>query len=124
MWDTIEAIWDTIKAVFFFFAPVVDFIVETKVPEQLEKIQYQELFTNGWFLVPYLAWIIWNLYKRQINSLITILLLSGSWVFFGTPYMRNIMNQETIQLGSIIPLVGGACLVLGVIIYIYFFKSE
>ncbi|NTV13044.1 MAG: hypothetical protein HGA96_03785 [Desulfobulbaceae bacterium] len=124
MWDTVAAIWDTVKAFFLFFTPVVDFIVETKVPEQLENIQYKELFSNGWFLVPYLAWIAWNIYRRQINSLITILLLTGSWVFFGTPYMQNVMNQETIQLDTIIPLVGGACLVLGIIIYIYFFKSE
>jgi len=124
MWEIIAPIWDTAKTFFLFFTPVVDFFVETKIPEQIDNIQYKELFTNGWFLVPYLSWLAWNVYKRQFNSLITILLLSGSWAFFGTPYMRGVMNQETIQLGTILPLVGGACTVLGIIIYIFFFKSE
>jgi len=124
MWDTIDAIWDTIKAIFHFFSPLVDFIIDTKVPDQLENIRYVELLTNPWFIVPYVAWLAWIIYKRQVNTFITVMLLSGSWVFFGTPYMRGVMNQETIQLDTVLPLVGGACLVLGIIIYIYFFKTE
>jgi len=124
MMDIVTATWNAIKAFFLFFSPLVDFIVATKVPEQIENIQYKELFTNGWFLVPYLAWLAWNLYKRQLNTLIIVVLLSGTWAFFGTPYMRAVMNQDAIQLDTILPLVGGACAVLGTIIYLIFFKSE
>ena len=124
MMEIVTATWHAIKAFFLFFSPVVDFIVATKVPEQVENIQYKELFTNGWFLVPYLAWLVWKLYKRQISTLIIVILLSGTWAFFGTPYMRGVMNQDSIQLDTVFPLVGGACAVMGVIIYLLLFKSE
>lgn len=124
MWEILTPFWDGIKAFFLFFRPVLDFIVSTKVPEQIENVDYQALFTNGWFLVPFLALLAWNIYKKQIHSLIIIVLLTGSWAFFGTPYMRGIMEQDQIQLEAILPLVAGACGVLGVIVYLLFFKSE
>ena len=124
MWESFASIWDTVKDAVLFFKPVVDFIVDTKVPEQIEKVDYQELFTNPWFLTPYLAWLAWNVYHKQINTLIIIVLFTGSWVFFGTPYMQGILNQQEIQLDTIIPLAGGACAVLGIVIYLIFFKSE
>lgn len=124
MSETITAITDTIKAFFLFFAPIVDFIVETKVPEQLENIRYKELAGNPWFLVPYLGWLAWMLFKKQLNTLVIVLLLSGSWAFFGTPYMRGVMGQDQVELGSILPLLIGACTVLGIVVYLLFFKHE
>ena len=124
MGDIVTSVWEFVKAFFAFFQPVLDFIVATKVPEQVEGIKYQELFTNGWFLTPYLAWLAWNIYKKQIYSLIIILLFTGSWAFFGTPYMRELMQQDEIQLEAILPLVVGACTVLGITVYLIFFKSD
>jgi hypothetical protein len=124
MWEIVTPVWEYTKAIFLFFKPVLDFVVSTKVPEQIENIEYQALFTNGWFLVPYLALIAWNIYKRQIYTIIIILLFTGSWAFFGTPYMREIMSRDEIQLEAILPLVGGASLVLGITVYLIFFKSE
>jgi hypothetical protein len=124
MGEIFTSVWETLKGLFLFFQPVVDFIVSTKVPEQVENIEYQALFTNPWFLVPYLAVIGWQIYKRQPYSVIITVLLTGSWAFFGTPYMQGVLNQEEIQLDTILPLVGGACAVLGVIVYLIFFKSE
>jgi hypothetical protein len=68
--------------------------------------------------------IAWNIYKKQLNSIIIILLFTGSWAFFGTPYMREIMGRDEISLDAVLPLVAGACLVLGITIYLIFFKSE
>ncbi len=124
MWDIVASIWESLQGFFLFFKPVLDFVVSTKVPEQVENVNYSELFTNGWFLVPYLAVIAWNIYKRQPYSIIIILLLTGSWAFFGTPYMQEIMQQDQIQLEAVLPLVGGACTVMGIIVYLIFFKSE
>lgn len=124
MWDIVASVWESLSGFFLFFKPVLDFVVATKVPEQIENINYADLFTNGWFLVPYLAMIAWNVYKRELYSIIIILLLTGSWAFFGTPYMREIMQQDQIQLEAVLPLVGGACAVLGIIVYLIFFKSE
>lgn len=124
MGDIFASIWEFVKGFFLFFRPVVDFIVATKVLKQIEDIDYQALFSNGWFLAPYLALIAWNIYRRQVYSVIIILLFTGSWAFFGTPYMQGILGQEQIQLAAVLPVVGGACLVLGIIIYLIFFKAE
>ena len=107
-----------------FFQPILDFIVATKVPEQIDKIDYKGLFTNGWFLVPYIGMLAWDVYKQAFNSIIIVLLLTGSWAFFGTPYMKGIIGQEEIQLNAVLPLVAGACAVLGFIIYRIFFRSD
>ena len=124
MFEFLEPVWGVIKSFIMFFEPVLDFIISTKIPEQIENVEYKELFTNGWFLVPYLGMIGWNIYKQAVNNIIIILLLSGSWAFFGTPYMQEVLGQEQIQLDAVLPLVAGACTVLGIIIYIIFFKDE
>ena len=124
MFEFLDPVFAAIKSFFMFFKPVLDFIVATKVPEQIDSIDYKGLFSNSWFLVPYIAMIAWNVYKQAFNSLIIILLFTGSWAFFGTPYMQEIVGQEEIALGAVLPLVAGACTVLGFIIYRIFFKSD
>jgi hypothetical protein len=124
MWNIVVSVWESLMGFLTFFKPVLDFVISTKVPEQIENIKYQELFTNGWFLTPYLALIAWNIFRKQIYTIIIILLFSGSWAFFGTPYMQDVMQQDQIQLETILPLVGGACVVLGITVYLIFFKSE
>jgi hypothetical protein len=124
MWDILGSVWDGIVAFFSFFKPVLDFIVNTGVPDQIENVKYKELFTNGWFMVPYLFMLGWNIYKKQLYTLIIILLFTGTWAFFGTPFMRDIMGRDEISLEAVLPLVAGACVVLGITIYLIFFKSE
>jgi len=124
MLDILGSIWNGIATFFHFFKPVADFIVTTGIPDQIENVKYKELFTNGWFLVPYLFMIGWNIYKKQLNTIIIVLLFTGSWAFFGTPYMRDIMSRDEISLDAVLPLVGGACAVLGITVYLIFFKSE
>lgn len=124
MFEFLDPVFAAVKAFFMFFQPVLDFFVSTKVPEQIDKIDYKGLFSNGWFLVPYIAMLAWNVYKQAINSLLIILLLTGCWAFFGTPYMKEIIAQDELQLSAVLPLVAGACTVLGFIIYRIFFKSD
>ena len=124
MFEFLEPVWGIIKSFVMFFKPVLDFVISTKVPEQIENIQFKSLFTNGWFLVPYICMLGWNFYKQAFNNIIIILLLTGSWAFFGTPYMQEVLAQDEIQLGAVLPLIAGACTVLGIIFYIIFFKDE
>ena len=124
MFEFLEPVWGVLKSFVMFFKPVLDFIISTKVPEQIENIEYKALFTNGWFLVPYLGMIGWNVYKQSLNNIIIIVLLTGAWAFFGTPYMKEVMGQDEIQLEAVLPLLAGACTILGIIFYIVFFKDE
>jgi len=124
MFDFLTPIFSAIKAFFMFFKPVLDFVIATKVPEQIESIDYKGLFTNGWFLAPFIAMIGWNIYKKALNTLIMIGLFTASWAFFGTPFMQEILAEDEIQLDTILPLIAGACTVLGIGVYIIFFKSD
>lgn len=124
MFEFLEPVFAAIKSFFMFFQPVLDFIIGTKVPEQIDSIDYKGLFTNGWFIVPFIAMIGWEIYKQAINSIIIILLLTASWAFFGTPYMQEVIGQEEIQLEAILPIIAGACAVFGFIIYRIFLKSD
>ena len=124
MFDFLDPVIEAIKSFFMFFKPVFEFIVSTKVPEQAETFDVKGLFTNYWFLVPYIGMYAWYVYKKAVNSIIIALLLTGAWAFFGTPYAQNIMAQDDIQLDAILPLVAGACTILGIIVYIVFFKDE
>jgi len=124
MFEFLGPVFAAIKSFFMFFKPVLDFIIATKVPEQIDNIDYKGLFSNGWFLVPYLAMIGWDIYTKAITSLMIIILLTGCWAFFGTPYMQEILGQDEIPINAVLPLVGGACGVLGFIIYRIFFTQE
>lgn len=124
MFDFLVPVFAAIKSFFMFFKPALDFIIETKVPEQIDTIDYKGLFTNGWFLVPYIAMIGWNIYKQQVVSIVLLLLFTGSWAFFGTPMMKEMMAQDSIQLDAVLPLVAGACVVLGIAIYVFLFKGD
>ena len=124
MFEFLEPVWELVKSFVMFFKPILDFIIDTKVPEQIEKVDYKALFSNGWFLVPFLGAIAWNIYKQAINNLIIIVLFTGAWAFFGTPYMQEILAQDEIQLSAILPLVAGACTILGIVMYIVFFKDD
>lgn len=124
MFEFLVPVWEIIKSFIMFFKPVLDFIVATKIPEQIDTVDYKGLFTNAWFLVPYISMLAWYVYKQALNSLIIVVLLTGSWAFFGTPYMEGIMAQDEIALEAVLPIVGGACAVLGFIIYRIFMKSD
>ncbi|MDT8334363.1 MAG: hypothetical protein RQ753_01570 [Desulfurivibrionaceae bacterium] len=124
MFEFLEPVLVALKSFLMFFKPLVDFIVATKVPEQIDNIDYKGLFSNAWFLVPYIALLAWNVYKQALNSLIIIVLLTASWAFFGTPYMEEIISRDEVPLEAVLPIVGGACVVLGYIVYRIFLKSD
>jgi hypothetical protein len=124
MFDFLAPVFAAIKSFFMFFRPVLDFIISTKVPEQIQNIEYKELFTNPWFLIPFLAMLGWNFYKKAVNELIIILLLTGAWAFCGTDYMQDVLGREEIALDAVLPLVAGACTILGIIVYLFFLKDD
>ena len=124
MFEFLDPVIAAIKSFFMFFKPVLDFIISTKVPEQVENVDFKGLFSNGWFLVPYIAMLGWNFYKKAINAIIITLLLTGAWAFCGTEYMQDILSRDEIALEAVLPLVAGACTILAIIVYITFFKDE
>jgi hypothetical protein len=106
-----------------FFSRIIDFLTATNIPQQIEKVDAGGLFTNPWFLVPFITLISWNLYKQAFKEIIIILVFIGLWYISGTNYMQTLIVNGELQIGKILPVMFGGAAVLGVLIYMYFGRS-
>ena len=107
-----------------FLHKIVDFINSTQVLQQFRDIDAAGLFTNPWFLVPFLCLIGYMLYKQNFREIFIIFIGFGCWHISGTEYMATLIVDDEVQLAKVLPVVfGGAC-VLGIVIYLYFGKGE
>jgi hypothetical protein len=107
-----------------FFTKIVDFIHSTKVLEQLKDVDAVGLFTNPWFLVPFLCLIGYMLYKQDVKEIVVIVIGFLCWHISGTEYMATLIVDNEVQLHKVLPVVFGAACILGLIIYMYFGKSD
>ena len=107
-----------------FFKKIVEFIQSTQVLQQFQEVDAVGLFTNPWFLVPLVCLIGYLLYKQDFREIIVIILGFGCWHISGTEYINTLIVDDEIQLAKVLPVVFGAACILGVIIYMYFGKSD
>ena len=107
-----------------FFIKIAEFIHSTQVLQQFKEVDAAGLFTNPWFLVPFLCLISYMLYKQDFREIIVIFIGFGIWHISGTEYMNTLIVDDEIQLAKVLPVVFGAACILGVIIYMYFGKSD
>lgn len=107
-----------------FLTKIVDFIHSTKVLEQFKEVDALGLFTNPWFLVPFLCLIGYMLYKQDFREIIIIAIGFLCWHISGTEYMATLIIGNEVQLAKVLPVVFGAACILGVIIYMYFGRSD
>jgi hypothetical protein len=107
-----------------FFKKIVDFIQSTQVLQQFQEVDTVGLFTNPWFLVPLVCLIGYLLYKQDFREIIVIILGFGCWHISGTEYINTLIVDDEIQLAKVLPVVFGAACILGIIIYMYFGRSD
>ena len=107
-----------------FLTKIVEFIHSTKVLEQFKEVDAAGLFTNPWFLVPFICLIGYMLYKQDFKEIIIIIIGFLCWHISGTEYMNSLIVGNEIQLAKVLPVVFGAACLLGVIIYMYFGRSD
>lgn len=105
------------------FNKIVDLIASTHIPQQLEDVDAGGLFTNPWFLVPFVAFMGWNVYKQSFKEIILVLIIIGVWYVSGTHYMQTLIVNGELQIGKILPVMFGGAAVLGFVIYMYFGRS-
>jgi hypothetical protein len=107
-----------------FFKKIVEFIQSTQVLQQFQEVDTVGLFTNPWFLVPLVCLIGYLLYKQDFREIIVIILGFGCWHISGTEYINTLIVDDEIQLAKVLPVVFGAACILGIIIYMYFGRSD
>ncbi|MDZ7640605.1 MAG: hypothetical protein U5J62_01035 [Desulfurivibrio sp.] len=103
---------------------ITGFIADTGIPEQLSEVEVVGLFTNPWFLVPFLVFIGYQLYRQSLNTLVLVALLIGLWAFSGTPLMEDLIIDGELQLGKLLPVIGVGLGAAAIAIYFFFIRSD
>ncbi len=106
-----------------FFAIIGGWVQVTQLPSQIKDVDYSGLFTNPWFLIPFVAMIGYMLYKQAFRDLIIVALIVGIWFVSGMPYMQTLVVDGEVQLTKVLPVLLGAAGVLGFVIYLFFGRS-
>ena len=82
------------------------------------------LFTNPWFLVPFIALVGYFLYKQKWRDLIFVAIFIGIWWVSGTHYMQTLVVGDELQVSKVLPVLFGGAVVLGIVIYLIFGRSD
>jgi len=96
----------------------------THLPAQIKEVDFSGLFTNPWFLVPFITITGYLLYKQAFRDIIILGAIMGAWYASGTPYMQTLVVGGELQITKILPVLFGGAGVLGFIIYLLFGRSS
>lgn len=107
-----------------FFGKILAWVESTHIQEQVTNVDYVGLFTNPWFLVPFIAIVLYLLYKQSFKDLIIIVIFVGVWWVSGTEYMDTLVVGDELQISKILPVLFGGAAVLGFVIYMFFGRSD
>ena len=107
-----------------FLGKIVDFMNSTNMPQQFREVDARGLFTNSWFLVPFIAFICYNLYKQAVNTLVMTGLGFGLWLFSGSSYMEGMVVNGILQLNKVLPVAGVFIGAIAIAIYFLFMRSD
>lgn len=103
---------------------VTDWFDSTKLHEQITGVDAAGLFSNPWFLVPFIGIILYLLYKKNFKDILLIGILMGVWWVSGTDYMATLVIDNELQMDKILPVVFGGAATLGLVIYMFFGRSD
>ena len=87
-----------------FFGKILAWVESTHIQEQVANVDYAGLFTNPWFLVPFIAIVLYLLYKQSFKDLIIIIIFIGVWWVSGTAYMDTLVVGNELQISKILPV--------------------
>jgi hypothetical protein len=107
-----------------FLGKIVDWFNATQIPQQFSQVDAAGLFTNWYFMVPLVCLLIYLLYKQAFTNILLLAICFGIWFFTGTKYMQELVVNGEIQVDKVLPIAAGAVIILGVIVYLLFGRSD
>lgn len=107
-----------------FFTNIWAWVESTHIREQVADVDYVGLFSNPWFLVPFVAAIGYLLFKQAWKDIIVIVIFVGVWWVSGTEYMATLVVGDELQISKVLPVLFGGAAVLGFVIYLFFGRSD
>ncbi len=107
-----------------FLNSILAWIESTHIQQQIKDVDYVGLFSNPWFLVPFVALVIYLLYRQSFRDLVIISLFVGVWWVSGLDYMQTMVVGGELQMNKVLPVLFGGATVLGVVVYLLFGRSD
>jgi len=107
-----------------FFTKIVNWFESTHLDEQLRAVDYIGLFTNPWFIVPFVIAVAYMIYKQRWTQIIITGIGFGAWYFSGTNYAQSLLVNGEIDINKILPVMFGGAVALGFVIYLLFGRSD
>jgi len=96
----------------------------THIQEQIKNVDVVGLFSNPWFMVPFVLLILYQLYKQDFRDMIIEVLFIGVWYLSGTSYMQTLVVGDQLQISKIIPLLFGGAVLVAIVMYLFFGRSD
>lgn len=103
---------------------ITDWFESTHIHEQIKEVDAAALFTNPWFIVPFVIMVGYMVFKQQWKDLVIITILVAVWWVSGTPYMATLIVDGELQMDKILPVAFGGAAALGFVIYLLFGRSD
>ncbi|MEJ2031913.1 MAG: hypothetical protein P8Y63_02490 [Deltaproteobacteria bacterium] len=107
-----------------FMVSIGEFMQRTQVPQQFRAVDVKGLFTNLYFLIPFLAVVGHFLYRKAVNYLILLALGIGVWIVSGTSIMHGLVVNGIVQIDKILPVAGVGVVIIAVVVYVVFIRSD
>ncbi len=107
-----------------FFTKIANWFESTHIDEQLRGVDYIGLFTNPWFIVPFVIAVAYMIYKQRWTQIIITGIGFGAWYFSGTNYAQSLLVNGEIDINKILPVMFGGAVALGFVIYLLFGRSD
>ena len=107
-----------------FLDTILAWIESTQLQQQIRDVDYVGLFTNPWFLVPFVTLVVYLLYRQAFRDLIIIFLFVAVWWVSGLDYMQTMVVNGELQMNKILPVLFGGAAVLGLVVYMLFGRSD
>lgn len=103
---------------------IADWFDSTHLHQQIVEVDYTALFSNPWFMVPFVTLMLYLLYKKSFRDIILIAMIVGVWWVSGTQYMDTLVIGNELQMNKILPVLFGGAVALGFAIYLLFGRSD
>jgi hypothetical protein len=107
-----------------FLKKIIDFIDHIKVFDQIREIDAVGLFTNPWFMVPFIGLMGYLVFKKSWRDIIILAIFIAVWWVSGTEYMQTLTVGDELQVSKVLPVVIGGAVTLGIVIYLLFGRSD
>ena len=114
LWQKLGDLWE----------PLGQLLEKTHLQEQIQDVDAAGLLSNPWFLVPFIALAGYMIYKKAFRDMIILGAVMAVWYASGTPYMQSLVVNGELQVNKVLPVLFGGAVVMGIVIYLLFGRSD